>query len=110
MPGRTAADRATAEVGPTGEQTPGRWQRLSHAAGDAHIGQTILRLAGLAEAVHRMEHVRGQLAAEGLSVASLAETKDSGLRQVVIAPAGVGLVRKDADAGRSSQPRTEVGR
>ncbi len=110
MPGRTAADKATAGVGRPGEQTPGGWRRLSHAAGDANIGLTILRLAGLAEAVHRMEHVRRQLESAGMSVAALDETKDSGLRQVVIAPTGVGFVRKDADAGRSSQPRTEVGR
>lgn len=100
-----------------------RWLALGlgRDAGDANLGQTILRLAGLAEAVHRFEHVRDELGSVGMGMAPAAMswrgTADGGgtqiplvSTQVVANTAITGQVRKDAGAGGSSQPRTEVGR
>lgn len=87
-------DRAPGTPGTPGG--PGTLLRIARDAGDANLGQTILRMAGLAEAVHRFEH------AAALSAQSAIQAH---IHQAASEP-----VRTDADFGALPRLRTEVGR
>jgi hypothetical protein len=83
------------------DRTAGTFRRMALDAGDANLGQTILRLAGLAEAAHRFEHAAAIAAQAASAQASV---------QVSVHATASDPVRTDADFEALLRLRTEVGR
>lgn len=82
---------------------PSRWIDIHRSADDAHIGQTVLRLAGLAAAVHRgrhaatlpdQDHLQMHHGAEGLDPESVTAAVDASA-----VPSRLALVHTAIDDG-----------